>query len=979
MATAGPCFQTPSLSGPSRISIDVMTAIGNFPEATTSNQTGSGSSFISSRPLQLATKNYNGLIQDPSTPSSALSSILNQTGIAGKLPSHSHHGYIVQPGSLPTPNPMISQNNNGIMTQCAANMGKAPFPSSSPKATNIMGMPQQFYHPSPYYGYPHNYRYQQQQQSMPLYPMVPIPQTTISAWQRPPSRPRPPPPPAKLCVPMESPSPFANYMLLEVLLVRPASEKSFGVNLKLYHQSTLVDPEWIEQQQERKSQPKCETNSVKKEISNAISSPKVETTTSNSTVVIVEKVTEPKQDTSPVEPKTEETKMIAAKETTPKQQDEEMTDATIKASIDATTTSVKKEKANTIPSPKVETTTSNSTVFIVEKVMEPKQDTSPVESKTEETKMIAAKETTPKEQDEEMTDATIKASIDTTMKMRNPQEASASSKKNSSSEAEVNTDAPLVATSQEQSTYSSLVDKNPEPVKSVKIETPFKNSAEPVSVPSIDIGSKPDKDPAPQVSIPRPQVSDSNNNDNDNDGAAPKVSFPPPPKRRRRRRVNFSVMMVVDAVKQNGFRKTLESCIDGVELLQPHDIIVQIGGTPIAGLTFSEACGVFSSKAEPIGEESRICAKLLVARSKPKQVTPRSIKASKPPSVKTVQRQHQIATALPKLLPTNSTFQSAEIAILADCILQAVHPPNRLLGQSVDLSSETLFDPMTTMIRQLGTLQFHKQYQGKGLPLRSLAALQSKWRLLTQSMESDFRTKHQDAWKRAIAQEGLTDETLTFGSDAERSALRQLPRPVKGCRCKQNDHEYLHDPKCHLYRDICRLVPKDVLAGLLKSNEDKVKKKKDGDAMMKTVEKGFKDRIIRLKTLSGLEEAEARFVAKMEEVMISECKKAVFAPSSLAAMLLSAIFELQREFPVTEVPKIEEDSDDESDDEEGVTLAALGSKRKAANDKSPKGKRQKGTSDQRILNFKYYLRLLQYISKTWGHVYREPSHEEYAW
>ena len=57
---------------------------------------------------------------------------------------------------------------------------------------------------------------------------------------------------------------------------------------------------------------------------------------------------------------------------------------------------------------------------------------------------------------------------------------------------------------------------------------------------------------------------------------------------------------------------------------------------------------------------------------------------------------------------------------------------------------------------------------------------------------------------------------ITFTSDAGRSTLRQLPRPFRGCRCKRDDHEYLHDPKCLLYRDVCRLVPKEILPGLLK-------------------------------------------------------------------------------------------------------------------------------------------------------------------
>ena len=148
---------------------------------------------------------------------------------------------------------------------------------------------------------------------------------------------------------------------------------------------------------------------------------------------------------------------------------------------------------------------------------------------------------------------------------------------------------------------------------------------------------------------------------------------------------------------------------------------------------------------------------------------------------------------------------------------------------------------------------------------------------------------------------------------------------------------------------------------------------------MNVVQTAFKDRIVKLRTVTEMEEGEARFVAHMEEVQVKECKKAVFAPSALTSIILSTVFELQREFPVTNDDD-DEDDDDDDDDEEDMPLAFLGGKRKASTASRSNDKRQKqnSASDKRI-SFQYLLRSLQHISKVWGHVYREPSHEDYAW
>lgn len=489
-------------------------------------------------------------------------------------------------------------------------------------------------------------------------------------------------------------------------------------------------------------------------------------------------------------------------------------------------------------------------------------------------------------------------------------------------------------------------------------------------------------------------------------------------KRRRRRRVNFTVMMVVDAIKQNT-RHHPNNCDDesSLLLLQPDDIIVSIGGTNIAGLTFAQACAIFSTKSENVPDsETMIQAKIVVARRKPPR--PAVLLAKRPmgvppktyPSKSTTRTTTELSfsskregalanmewkptstssggsaalmiAALPKLLslPANSSmnFSPTEIAVLADCMIQAAHhhhPSHRLLGQAV---SEDGFLRATTIFRQVAVLKECI------LAHRSLPTLQTKWMELTRTVDANLAERARAFWSQTLKKEAESGgENLPFSSDAERSELRQLPRPPKGCRCKSQDHEYLHDPRCSLYGDLRRRVPVDELSELLYQRSTTASTRtKGGPKDLNAVEKGFKDRIVKLKNAAEMEEAEARFVARMEEIQVKECKKAIFAPT-LTAMILSTVFELQREFPIHHLAPVEiiqesEEEEGEEQEVEEVALMALG-KRKNSSNAQKKNKKQKTPGGHKI-SLQYLMRMLQYISKTWGHVYREPSHEEYAW
>jgi hypothetical protein len=434
-------------------------------------------------------------------------------------------------------------------------------------------------------------------------------------------------------------------------------------------------------------------------------------------------------------------------------------------------------------------------------------------------------------------------------------------------------------------------------------------------------------------------------------------------KKKRRRRANLGVMMVDDPSKQNS-RHDGTGCL----LLKPGDIILSINGQEVAGRTFPEACGIFSAcKAEDGQLEIR--ATLVVARRKEIRAVPKPEVVPKPVQVKKV-------LPLPKtttVATTSRDLSNLELAFLAKCVVDAGANPQRLFGQS------TLEDHF----RQ-ATSVFHLATATDSVILpRSFETIKDKWGQITRKIERTMVEQAIEFWK---SQWGLESESvrqlgMPFITDAHRSAMRNLPRPPKGCRCGREDHEFVHDPKCFLYSDLRRLAPDyDPRVGTTKQNLAASKFKN-----LNAVETAFKDRVVKLKTEKDSEEAEARFVAHMENIQVNKCKKAVFAPT-LSAMILSTVFQLQDEFQepedneesveITKEMDIDSDDDSDSDEEDDVPLVALG-KRKMASSSEQGTKKQKIDGPQ--LSYTFLAGLLSHISTTWGHVYREPSHEDYAW
>lgn len=201
---------------------------------------------------------------------------------------------------------------------------------------------------------------------------------------------------------------------------------------------------------------------------------------------------------------------------------------------------------------------------------------------------------------------------------------------------------------------------------------------------------------------------------------------------------------------------------------------------------------------------------------------------------------------------------------------------------------------------------------------------------------------------------------------AVRTALRFQPQPGRGCRCGQASHNRVHHPECRLYSDL-KVLETTSEPSTVKQRPKQVSK---GGVLEKAVE----DRFWRLKGEQASDEAQAMFVSRMEELQLKHTKQGVLAPS-LATMVLSAVVALGSEqwsaphdpetswkLPIPENAQMGDDSEDEDD----IPLSAL------CAEKSPAALPLK-------IRRLFLARLVMHISEKWGHVYREPTHEEYSW
>jgi len=514
-----------------------------------------------------------------------------------------------------------------------------------------------------------------------------------------------------------------------------------------------------------------------------------------------------------------------------------------------------------------------------------------------------------------------------------------------------------------------------------------------------------------------------------------------PQKRRRRKRVFFGTMTVLDAIKQSQIYKEVDNhnpTSKKEQQLQPGDVILSINGQSTLGLTFQQACGLFSTCNTPFEKKvaspptptlstkeledhaitnvpektSSSCEKkwddssksgtkleyiscsLKVARLKPKPVEVTHVKSrtsSSSSSSRLVQSSSTLSVS-PSSSVTNSVappllikgdLSKAEIADLVWTMVERLKHPMRPLGFTTAISN---VDVLSECFRKSPLLV-----------RRDPSTLQNKWFQTINTINVRADAAARDVWKKEWKEESLGKDhykeftKYSYLTDARRSELRALPRSNKGCKCGSSNHDFVHDPNCVLYGNIRHLLQQTSST----RNMTSLIKNKNLLKPFNAVEAAALRAELRKKSERESEEEEARFVNEMEKIQTQQFHKAVFAPS-LTAMVLSAVVSLSNAKQSEYGTLVLDNNHDHLNDENininkvsDVTVSAEVSSDEEDDDDdvplvalAPATKKRKvdtkeGKESQ--LNVKFMADMLKHISHTWGHVFKEPSHSDHSW
>ena len=482
-----------------------------------------------------------------------------------------------------------------------------------------------------------------------------------------------------------------------------------------------------------------------------------------------------------------------------------------------------------------------------------------------------------------------------------------------------------------------------------------------------------------------------------------------PEKKPRRKRVAFDVLTVVEANKA----RVVSLPNNQKSPLQPGDIFVTINGRDVGGMTFGEACRFISTSSSKCSTTGEIRCVLTMARRKvPLPSGAGSLMTGASNNLRLPQSNPNMQappTAVP-LVPFNvfgerviGDFSSVEWC----AIIQAFPIVFRSLTTGMALMPVAKKDVCTTIKQK----DVYKIY----LKQRSVESIQAKIAFEGKRINAEARQRADEYWRTEWEKEVKTDADNENNSlvdnyltDAQRSALRSKARPSSGCKCGSKTHNFVSDAKCVLFRDVKHFCAKNSVR--VDDDEKKIKGKKISTKGKGKLEAAYIRRFNQLREENAATKEEAEFVLKMEQQQSYGMKKAVFAPNSLCTMVISAVAAVMDLIPedrqqldskeaeedgkrMTVAPKeaVNEPNDSDDSDDEDLPLNALlkhpaSSKRAASNSKLPSPKRAKqAESNNDSPNLKavpsaYILaEILLHISKTFGHLFVEPTHPIYAW
>jgi hypothetical protein len=484
------------------------------------------------------------------------------------------------------------------------------------------------------------------------------------------------------------------------------------------------------------------------------------------------------------------------------------------------------------------------------------------------------------------------------------------------------------------------------------------------------------------------------------------------PTRNRRRRVFYHVLRV-EYVKENIRNVAAPEGFCEKELLHPGDLILSIDGTVVDGLTFTQACLLFKKCATTTSDGQYIQCRLLVARYKPPV-----IKTSHVPLKMEIPVAAQSHDTMKKTMLKRSPNDLHELYNLSLSLLHAfADTDRRMLGSPVSINavidSIVTTDPKTYAVNSPTDIMY----------------MIDLWNRTSSNWDKAMKKNSQAYWTQQWSNESkqfILPSNFKYLTDAQRHTMRRrkqgLQVPRTRCRCLSYDHFYVNDEHCPLYSNLRALYNADNMAdpnttdpdqtSVLKhpSNEKDIVNRSRAMAKtlsrdLNTMEKACCDRLARTLTENENALAEQQFIEGMEEVQRTKTKQSLSAPS-LTAIVLSVIAQLECEcgekmakmqLPVIKpTPKVDvldktsridnaemvegknELVNEEEDDD--VPLMALCKRRNEDCPDPSLSKKQKCDPTNYSLIHPWYLaKLVHFISTRWGHVYQEPSNEDYVW
>jgi len=483
-------------------------------------------------------------------------------------------------------------------------------------------------------------------------------------------------------------------------------------------------------------------------------------------------------------------------------------------------------------------------------------------------------------------------------------------------------------------------------------------------------------------------------------------------------RVEFAAMSVVNTNKATPSTKAV---------LHPDDIILSINGKAIGNMLFKSACQLIGSTSMMCPNTGAVTCVLKVAKKV--QVVNGPVSYNNGNMTQVMSAPGSIQMAATPMIPfhcVENKVLSGEFSPLEwSALVRGLSTVPQELFSGMAILPTSTKDVLTAILK-------HDEY-GKLLKLRSIETLEKKLAYesnqINQYMNGKAFQTETSKWLLEISQDVTNKHNTQFGkplTDAERTRLRQAPRPSKGCKCGSSSHMYINDPQCVLYRDLRQYCADNSIditnvgkaKGMSAANAKIILQKKKNAKTLS--EKQVLDRFIKAQATRAAEQAEAEFVLEMEKIQINQMKKAVFSPPSLTTVVLSAVAsvmdysstryeafvlnddeeseatkarindvlvdvfgkDLTASVGITkkeESPKHDssDDSDSDDSDDDDVPLIQLvqsnGAKRAATTkprELSPSKKKAK-PSDEKATPSPYFLALiLKTISTTHGHVFK---------